>query len=63
MGNLGFSELAVIAVVALLVVSPKRLPELAKALGEAVRVFRDSLNNTHPKSVSDSDAASSDDPT
>lgn len=43
MGNLGFSELLVILVVALLVVGPRRLPELGRALGEAVRAFQDSL--------------------
>ncbi|HAM40977.1 MAG TPA: twin-arginine translocase TatA/TatE family subunit [Candidatus Omnitrophica bacterium] len=43
MGNLGFSELLVILAVALLVVGPKRLPQLAQALGEAVRAFRDAL--------------------
>jgi len=43
MGNLGFSELVVIGVVALFLVGPKRLPELARALGEAVRAFQDSF--------------------
>jgi sec-independent protein translocase protein TatA len=43
MGNLGFSELVVILIVALLVVGPKRLPELGRAMGEAVRAFQDSL--------------------
>lgn len=48
MGNLGFPELAVIAVVALLLVGPKRLPELAKACGEAVRAFQNALKGqTH----------------
>ena len=43
MGNLGFSELLVILIVALLVVGPRRLPELGRALGEAIRAFQDSL--------------------
>jgi len=43
MGNLGFQELFVIFVVALLVVGPKRLPEIARAIGEAIRAFQDSL--------------------
>lgn len=43
MGNLGFSELVVIGVIALLVVGPKRLPEIARALGEAFRTFQDAL--------------------
>lgn len=43
MGNLGLSELLVIFVIALLILGPKRLPELARALGEAVRAFRSAM--------------------
>lgn len=43
MGNLGFSELAVIGIVALFLIGPKRLPDVARALGEAVRAFQDAL--------------------
>lgn len=43
MGNLGFSEVLVILAVALLVIGPKRLPQLAQALGEAVRAFQRAL--------------------
>ena len=46
MGNLGFSELIVIAVIALLVVGPRRLPEVARGLGEAVRAFQDALKGS-----------------
>ena len=44
MGNLGLSELIVIAVVALLVIGPKRLPEVARGLGQALRSFQDAMN-------------------
>ena len=43
MGNLGVSELLVIFVVALLVIGPRRLPEVARALGRAGRAFQDAL--------------------
>ena len=43
MGNLGLSELLVILGVALLVIGPKRLPEVARGLGEAARAFQDAL--------------------
>jgi sec-independent protein translocase protein TatB len=39
-GNLGFSELLVIAVIALLVFGPERLPELARNAGKAMARFR-----------------------
>ena len=44
MGNLGFSELLVIFVIALLILGPKRLPDLARSLGEAVRAFRTAMS-------------------
>ncbi len=43
MGNLGLSELLVIGIIALLVIGPRRLPEVARALGEAVRAFQEAL--------------------
>lgn len=40
MGSLGFPELLVIGVIALLVFGPKRLPDAGKALGQAIRGFK-----------------------
>jgi sec-independent protein translocase protein TatA len=37
-------HLLFIAAVALIVLGPKRLPDLAKALGQGVREFRDSIS-------------------
>jgi sec-independent protein translocase protein TatA len=39
-GSLGAPELVVIFVVALLVFGPKKLPELGRSLGEAIRGFK-----------------------
>jgi len=43
MGNLGLGELLVIFVIALLVIGPRRLPEVARALGNAMRSFQDAM--------------------
>ena len=43
MGNIGFPELLVVALVAFLCIGPRRLPEVARALGEAIRAFRGAL--------------------
>ena len=37
-------HLLFIAIVALIVLGPKRLPELAKALGHGIREFRDAVS-------------------
>src|SRR5262245_16766736 len=44
MGQLGFSEMIVIFIVALLVFGPKKLPELGKSLGKGIREFRKATN-------------------
>ena len=43
MGAIGFEELSIILAVAFLLIGPRRLPEIARAMGEAVRAFQDSL--------------------
>ncbi|MGI8427557.1 MAG: Sec-independent protein translocase protein TatB [Actinomycetota bacterium] len=40
MGNIGFPEMMVIAVVALLVFGPRRLPDMARQAGKALREFK-----------------------
>src|SRR4051812_13208355 len=40
MGSIGTPELIVVAVLALLVFGPKRLPEIGKNVGSAIREFR-----------------------
>jgi sec-independent protein translocase protein TatA len=41
MPGIGFPELLVIAVIALLVLGPKRLPEAGRSLGRGIREFKD----------------------
>jgi len=38
--RLGFAEIAVILVIALLIFGPKKLPQLGDALGKAIRNFK-----------------------
>ncbi|MGD0267217.1 MAG: twin-arginine translocase TatA/TatE family subunit [Candidatus Methylomirabilota bacterium] len=44
MGGLGFPELLIICVIALLVFGPKKLPDAGKALGQAIRGFKASMD-------------------
>jgi len=46
-GKLGLPELAVIAVIALLIFGPKKLGELGKGLGEGIRNFKASMSGDH----------------
>ncbi len=43
-GNLGISEMLVIFVIVLVFFGPRRLPEIGRSLGSAMREFRRSLN-------------------
>ena len=47
MPNVGPLELAVVLVIALLVLGPKRLPEVGRSLGNGIREFKDSLSGEH----------------
>jgi len=42
--SLGMGELVVVFVIALLIFGPRKLPEIAKSLGKAMRMFRDASN-------------------
>jgi sec-independent protein translocase protein TatA len=44
MPSVGFPELIVILVIALIVLGPKKLPEAGKAMGKGMREFKDSLS-------------------
>jgi TatA/E family protein of Tat protein translocase len=39
-GNIGFPELLIILTIALLIFGPKKLPEVGKSIGRAIREFR-----------------------
>jgi sec-independent protein translocase protein TatA len=43
MPNLGAPELIVILVIALIVLGPKKLPEVGRSVGMGMREFKDSL--------------------
>lgn len=44
MFGLGMGEIAVISVIALLFVGPKKIPQLAKGLGEGIKEFKNSIH-------------------
>ena len=42
--NVGPMELIVVLIIALVVLGPKKLPEVGKSLGKGMREFKDSLS-------------------
>jgi sec-independent protein translocase protein TatA len=44
-------EILIIAVVALLFLGPKRLPEAGKSIGQAIRGFRSEVSHLHDEDV------------
>ena len=44
MPNVGPLELVVVLVIALIVLGPKRLPEVGRSLGRGIREFKESLS-------------------
>jgi sec-independent protein translocase protein TatA len=47
------THLLLVAIVALILFGPKRLPELGKGLGEGIRALKDSLKEQPPTPPSD----------
>jgi sec-independent protein translocase protein TatA len=43
MGGIGFPEMMVILVIALIIFGPKKLPQLGEGLGKAIRSFKDGM--------------------
>ena len=43
MPNIGPMELAIVAVIALLILGPKRLPSAGRSLGRGIREFREGI--------------------
>ncbi|WP_414546393.1 MULTISPECIES: twin-arginine translocase TatA/TatE family subunit [Nostocaceae] len=46
MFGLGWPEVGIIAIVAIVIFGPKKIPELGNALGKTLRGFKEELNNT-----------------
>ena len=56
MPNVGPLELAIVLIVALVVLGPKRLPEVGRSLGNGIREFKDSLTTEGRHDDDDDDA-------
>jgi len=57
MPNIGPMELIVVLVIALLILGPKKLPDVGKSLGSGMREFKDSLTGKDDDDDDDEDQA------
>ena len=53
MPNIGLPEIIIILVIVLLVFGPRRLPEMAKGIGQSVREFRKGIRDMKDEVTSD----------
>lgn len=49
--GMGFGEMMIIGAVALLFIGPKKIPELAKGMGEGIGVFKKALKDGASRDV------------
>jgi sec-independent protein translocase protein TatA len=51
--NIGFPELIIVLVIALIVLGPKKLPDFGRSLGNGLREFKDSISGDSKKDDED----------
>lgn len=56
LGPLGLFEILIILVVVLLIFGPKRLPDMARGLGQSIREFRKSVRDVQKDIQDDKEA-------
>ncbi len=55
-GSVGPMEIVLVLVIALLVLGPKKLPDVARSVGKGMREFKDALSDADPRHHKDDDA-------
>jgi sec-independent protein translocase protein TatA len=55
MPNVGPMELIVVLAIALIVLGPKKLPEVGRSVGKGMREFKDAISGDHDRDDHDED--------
>jgi sec-independent protein translocase protein TatA len=55
MPNVGPMELVIVLVIALIVLGPKRLPEVGRSVGRGMREFKESISGENDRDDDDED--------
>ena len=53
--NVGPMELVIVLVIALVILGPKRLPEVGKSIGNGMREFKDAISSSGKQDDEDED--------
>ena len=53
--NVGPMELIIVLVIALIILGPKRLPEVGKSIGNGMREFKDAISSSGKSDDNDDD--------
>ncbi len=53
--NIGFPEMIIVLVIALIVLGPKKLPDFGRSLGNGMREFKDSISGSSDSRRDDDD--------
>ena len=57
LGGIGPMELVIVLVIALIVLGPKRLPEVGRSVGRGMREFKESISGENVRDDEDDDVA------
>ena len=57
MAGIGLPEIVIVLVIALIVLGPKRLPEVGRSIGHGMREFKDSLSGDSRRDDDDDEYA------
>lgn len=60
MPNIGPMELVIVLVIALIVLGPKKLPEVGRSVGEGLREFKESISGNSSRDDDDERALKAD---
>ena len=56
-GNIGFAEVMIVLAIALIVIGPKKLPEVGRSLGRGIREFKESIGGARDDDDDDVDVS------
>ena len=48
-GSIGPMEIVVVLIIALIVLGPKKLPDVARSVGKGMREFKDAISGADPR--------------